>query len=185
MVGGLSFATFSLFWTTIAYHLAAPPFDYGDATIGIVGLAGAAGALLASVAGRVADRGGALVGRRVLGANLTVSFGLLWIGRNSILVLLLAILILDIAVQGVQVLNQSIIYDLAPEARSRINSAYMTVYFIGASAGSAAGAYAHEHAGWGGAVTLGAVLAVLSFLAALPGPRRTVAGIPEPVRTRP
>lgn len=173
IVGGLSFATFSLFWTTIAYHLAAPPFRYGDATIGLVGLAGAAGALLASIAGRLADRGWAFSGRRVLGLVLTASFGLLWIGRHSILALLVAILVLDIAIQGVQVLNQSIIYDLAPTARSRINAAYMTIYFIGASAGSAAGAYAHERHGWAGAVGLGAVLAVLSFVTALPGPAAT------------
>ena len=169
LVGGFSFATFSLFWTTISYHLSAEPFRYGDALIGLVGLAGAAGALLASVAGRVADHGWAHPGRRVLGAVLTASFGLLWVGRHSIVVILVAILILDIAVQGLQVLSQSIIYDLAPEARSRINASYMTIYFIGASAGSAAGAYAYEHAGWAGAVGLGALLSALSLLAALPG----------------
>lgn len=169
LLGGLSFGTFSLFWTTIAYHLAAPPFDYGDALIGVVGLAGAAGALLASVAGRLADRGLAFPGRRVLSVVLTASFGILWVGRHSIVGILVGILVLDIAVQGVQVLNQSVIYDLAPRARSRINAAYMTIYFIGASAGSAAGAFAHERSGWAGAVGLGAALAALSLLVSLPG----------------
>ena len=169
LLGALTFAAFSVFWTTIAFHLAGPPFGYTEATIGIVGIAGAAGALFASAAGRLADRGWSHAARPLMTALLAVSFLILWVGRNSIAGILLGILALDIGVQGTQVLNQSIIYALAPEARSRINSAYMTCYFIGASLGSAIGAAAYDAGGWGAACALGALLAVVALVASVPG----------------
>ena len=43
---------------------------------------------------------------------------------------------LDIGTQGMQITNQAIIYALRPDARSRINSAYMVCYFIGGAVGS-------------------------------------------------
>ena len=43
----------------------------------------------------------------------------------------------------------------------------MTGYFIGASAGSAIGAWAWHHGGWTGACIAGAVLAVLNVAALL------------------
>ncbi|MEO6988008.1 MAG: MFS transporter [Aquihabitans sp.] len=171
LLGALTFAAFSVFWTTIAFHLADSPFDYSEATIGLVGIAGAAGALFASAAGRLADRGWARSARPVMTALLALSFAILWFGQNSIIGILLGILALDIGVQGTQVLNQSIIYELAPEARSRINSAYMTCYFIGASLGSAVGAMAYDAGGWGPTCALGAALAVVSAVASIPGSR--------------
>lgn len=171
LLGALTFATFSVFWTTIAFHLAGAPFHYGDATIGLVGLAGAAGAVFASAAGRLADRGWAHRARPAMALSIAVSFGLLWLGRFDVVAVLVGIIALDVGVQGTQVLNQSIIYDLAPEARSRINSAYMTCYFIGASLGSAVGAAAYDAGGWAATCGLGAGLAVAATLTALPGSR--------------
>lgn len=175
LLGALGFATFSVFWTTVAFHLAEEPFDYGDGAIGLLGLAGAAGALCALAAGRLADRGLAQPGR--IGAAVAVvgSFAILWSGRSSIVVIVVGVLLLDVGVQGIQVLNQTVIYELAPEARSRINSAYMTCYFAGGALGSAVGAAAYESGGWARVCQLGALLGLLATAAAAPRTRRAAA----------
>ncbi|MEE3156634.1 MAG: MFS transporter, partial [Pseudomonadota bacterium] len=62
---------------------------------------------------------------------------------------------------------QSVIYQLAPQARARVNAVYMTCYFTGASSGSALGVRAWSHAGWAGtcAVGVGFGLVALAVLA--------------------
>ncbi|MCU1497876.1 MAG: transporter [Acidimicrobiales bacterium] len=172
-LGAIGFATFSVFWTTIAFHLGEAPFGYGDGAIGLLGLAGAAGALCALAAGRLADRGLAKPARVAMAVVVAASFGALWLGRGSIVAIVLGVLLLDIGVQGVQVLNQTVIYELAPEARSRITSAYMTLYFAGGALGSAAGAVAYDAGGWARVCQLGAALGTAAVLVAIPGARRT------------
>ena len=56
LFGAMSFGAFSAFWTTLAFHLAGPPFGYGSGVIGLFGLVGIVGALAAPLAGRFADR---------------------------------------------------------------------------------------------------------------------------------
>lgn len=166
LLGSLVFATFSVFWTTIAFHLGEAPFDYGDGTIGLLGLVGAAGALAALAVGRLADRGLGLPTRTASALLVAASFVLLWTGRHSIVAIIAGVLLLDVGVQGVQVLNQTVIYELVPEARSRITSAYMTCYFAGGALGSAVGAAAYEAGGWARVCQLGAVLGVAASVVA-------------------
>ena len=163
LLGSLAFATFSVFWTTLAFLLSEEPFGYSDSTIGLLGLVGAAGALCATLAGRLADRGQANIGRVLAAASIVASFGVLWLGRESIVLIVVGVLVLDVGVQGVQVLNQSTVYELVPGARSRINGVYMTTYFIGGALGSAGGAFAYEHGGWRSVCILGAVLGALAI----------------------
>ena len=89
----------------------------------------------------------------------------LWLGAHSVLLFVVGMLLVDLAVQGVHISNQNVVYRLAPQARSRINACYMTGYFVGASSGSAIGAVAWAHGGWDGACLAGVALAVLSLLA--------------------
>jgi predicted MFS family arabinose efflux permease len=163
VLGALGFAAFSVFWTTIAFLLSDAPFGYGDSAIGLLGLVGAAGALCATVAGRLADRGLTRVGRIGASSSIAVSFLLLWLGRESIALVIVGVIVLDVGVQGVQVLNQSTVYELVPGARSRINGVYMTTYFIGGALGSAGGAFAFDHGGWRAVCILGAVLGLAAI----------------------
>ncbi len=156
LLGGLVFASFNVLWISIAFLLAGPPYHFGPGTIGLFGLAGAAGASGASVIGRLADRG---LDRLVTGTSavlLLFSWLPLWLGRGSLISLLLGIVLLDVAIQGVHINNQNTVFRLQPKARSRINSVYMTTYFIGGAVGSFTSAAAFASYGWTGVSLLGA-----------------------------
>lgn len=167
LFGALGMAVFSVFWTTMAFVLSGAPYHYGDAAIGLFGLVGAAGALCATLAGRWADRDLTRRTTLVFAALLAVSFLPLWLGGHDLAMLVLGILALDVGVQGLQVTNQSIIYRLAPDARSRINSAYMVCYFIGGALGSAAGSWTYAAHRWAGVCVLGAGLGAVAVVLAL------------------
>jgi predicted MFS family arabinose efflux permease len=156
--GAVGFAAFSVFWTSVAFLLAGPPFGYGEAAIGLLGLAGVAGALCAQVSGRVADRGWTRWGTGGWLALLTASFGVLYLGGTSLVLLVVGVVVLDAGVQGNQVLNQSVIYALDAEARSRLTTAYLTTTFIGGAAGSGLSAWLYGVAGWGGVCLAGALI---------------------------
>ncbi len=163
VLGGLIFAGFSVFWTTLAFLLAGPDYGYGTSLIGLFGLIGAAGALAANLSGKLSDHGhGTLASWGGL-AMLLVSWVLLWAAPHSLWLLVVGVLLLDVAVQGVHINNQSVIYQLDAAARNRITSAYMTCYFIGGALGSSVGTVAYARAGWHGVVAAGAVLAVAAL----------------------
>ena len=167
LFGALGFAAFSVFWTTMAFLLAGAPYHYDDLTIGLFGLVGAAGALCANVAGRWADRGWTRTTTLVFAGLVLVSFLPLWWGRHNLTMLIVGIVLLDVGVQGLQVTNQSLIYRLAPDARSRVNSAYMVCYFAGGALGSAIGSSIYESHRWSGVCALGAAIGIVATLAAL------------------
>ena len=96
-----------------------------------------------------------------------LSFLPLWWGRHNLAMLIVGILLLDVGVQGLQVTNQSLIYRLAPDARSRINSAYMVCYFAGGAIGSAVGSSVYETHRWAGVCVLGAGIGIVATVAAV------------------
>ncbi|HEY1918228.1 MAG TPA: MFS transporter [Streptosporangiaceae bacterium] len=165
--GALGFAAFSVLWTTIAFVLAGPPYHYGDAVIGLFGLVGAAGALCANVAGRWADRELGKITTLVFALCVGLSFLPLWYGRHDLAMMIIGILVLDVGVQGLQVTNQSMIYRLAPQAHSRVNSAYMVCYFAGGAVGSAVASSLYATSHWAGVCLLGAAIGAVAVLAAL------------------
>ena len=164
LLGALSFANFALLWTAMAFLLASPPFNYSEGTIGLFGLVGAAGALMASQAGRLVDKGR---GKWLTTTGLILLL-LSWIpiglAHYSLMAFIIGVLILDLAVQAVHVTNQSTLYRILPEARNRITAGYMTSYFIGGALGSLLSGYAYEHAGWEGIAVSGAILTALSLI---------------------
>lgn len=164
VIGCLSFANFSVLWTSMAFLLAAPPFNYSEGEIGLLGLAGAAGALAARQAGSLADRGKARLTTTLGLLIMLISWGLTALGAHSLAALIVGIILLDLAVQGVHITNQSVIYRRMPEARNRLTAGYMTSYFIGGAAGSLLSASAYHFAGWYGVCIAGALLTLLNLL---------------------
>ncbi|WP_230971472.1 MFS transporter [Nitrogeniibacter aestuarii] len=172
LLGMISFALFSLFWTPLAFVLTAPPYGYSDAVIGLFGLAGAAGALAASWAGRLADQGKGATGVWLGLLGLLLAWLPLGYAQSSLVALLIGVLMLDLAVQLVHVSNQNAIYALDPNARNRLNAGYMTCYFIGGATGSWLAGYLYAHAGWPGIVATAVGIATLGIVVGLTGLKR-------------
>ncbi|MCK7113087.1 MFS transporter [Enterobacter kobei] len=164
LLGCLTFANFSILWTSMAFLLAAPPFNYSEGVIGLFGLAGAAGALGARPAGGLADKGKSHLTTTAGLVLLLLSWAAIWYGHVSVLALIVGILVLDLTVQGVHITNQTVIYRVKPEARNRLTAGYMTSYFIGGAAGSLISASAWQQAGWSGVCGIGAIVAALNLL---------------------
>lgn len=162
--GCLSFANFSVLWTSMAFLLASPPYNYSEGEIGLLGLVGAAGALAARQAGSLADKGKARLTTSLGLLIMLASWGMTALGAHSLAALIVGILLLDLAVQGVHITNQSVIYSQMPEARNRLTAGYMTSYFIGGACGSVLSANAFHMAGWYGVCAAGVVMTLLNLL---------------------
>jgi predicted MFS family arabinose efflux permease len=177
--GACGFACFSVLWTTIAFLLSGAPYHYSNAVIGLFGLVGAGGILAANAAGKLADAERHTASTLVAGVLLVGSFAILWSGRTSLAALIVGIIVLDVGTQGMQITNQSIIYALAPDARSRINSAYMVCYFIGGAIGSVLAGTIYASRGWSGICVLGAAFGLLSLaMTVFDRLRPVLAGVP-------
>jgi predicted MFS family arabinose efflux permease len=164
---GLLSVGFSAFWSTLALMLS-DRFHLDSAVAGAFGRAGAAGAMAAPLAGSIADRiGPARV--TLVGAGLvTISFALMFLLPALPLPAQLALIVLstigfDLGVQATLVAHQTLVYSLAPEARSRLNALLFTVVFIGMATGAALGSLALARWGWNGVVTLATLAGAASF----------------------
>jgi predicted MFS family arabinose efflux permease len=163
MLGALAFGCFSTLWTSLAFLLAGPPYHYSNAVIGLFGLAGVAGAVAASIVGRLADRGRGAHATTATILCLLASWGILATGRSAVIPLIAGIAVLDLGVQGLHISNQSAIYSLHPDARSRLTTAYMVAYFLGGAVLSAVTSSIYGGAGWTGVCILGAATAAIAL----------------------
>jgi predicted MFS family arabinose efflux permease len=160
---------FSAFWSTLAVMLHDAPFHLGAAAAGAFGLAGAVGALAAPFAGRLADRRGAEWVTRIAAVIAVLSFAsmlampLLSSGAQLVL-LALATVGFDLGVQASLISHQTIVYGIAPEARSRLNALLMTSVFVGMAAGGALGAQALAAWGWTGVVLVAMAASAAALL---------------------
>jgi len=177
ILGALIFASFSCFWTTLAFMLERH-YGLGAGVAGSFGVVGAAGALVAPIAGRLSDKFGSRwvisVGIAFLAASYLILWGgeMLWVSTAShMAVLILGVIVLDVGAQMCQVANQTRIFGLVPSARSRLNTVYMTVYFSGAAAGSAMATIAWVHWKWNGVCILALSLIALAALCHATGRR--------------
>ncbi|WP_232077352.1 MFS transporter [Variovorax sp. PBL-E5] len=162
---GMMFAAFQAFWTAVPLLLARE-FGMGQGGIALFALAGAAGALAAPWAGRLADRGltRPATGAAMLAALLSFIVGAVSVNFHSLAGLVLAAVLLDGAVQLCQVLSLRTLFMLAPELRGRINGLFMTLIFLCAAAASGLAAAIYTFHGWGGLSLLGAAFAVAALL---------------------
>lgn len=157
------FASFSALWTSLPFLLAHAPYHYSDTIIGGFGLLGVVGAVTASFAGHLHDAGRSRIATGSFLAAIFAAFVLMGLYSHVLGAIVAGVVLLDLGVQGTQILNQSSIYQLRPEARSRLTTAYMTCYFAGGACGSAGAAYAYSLAGWTGVALLGATLPLFAL----------------------
>lgn len=160
----LIFAAITTLLTPMVLPLAAPPFSLSHTEIGLFGLAGAAGAFGASRAGRLSDLGFA---QRTTGIGLALmllSWGAIALLPWSLWSLIVGVVAIDFGLQSVHVANQSLIYRVRPEARSRLVAGYMLFYSLGSASGSISSTLIYAEAGWNGVCLLGATLSGIAFL---------------------
>jgi predicted MFS family arabinose efflux permease len=158
MIGGASFAVFTMFWTGLTFLLSSPPFSYSATQIGLVGLAGLAGTLAAQRAGQLHDRGWSAPATGTALLLAIISLGFAGLGSTSIIVILIGTVLLQAAIQAVNVLNQIRLFAIDPTARSRLNTAFVTGNFIGGAIGSALAGVLWQFGGWLAIMVAGAAL---------------------------
>ncbi|HEV3431590.1 MAG TPA: MFS transporter [Paraburkholderia sp.] len=160
--GACLFAAFSLFWPVLTLLLAGEPFHLGPQVAGLFGIVGAAGALAAPWAGRSADKRGPRAVITLSIALIALAFVIFAFSGKSPIGLVIGVVVLDVGVQAAQISNQSRIYALRPEARSRVNTVFMVCYFIGGATGSAVGAATWHAFGWIGVCVAGLCFSALA-----------------------
>jgi predicted MFS family arabinose efflux permease len=158
---GLLSVGFGAFWSTLAVMLHGAPFHLGSTAAGAFGLAGAAGALAAPLAGRLADRRGpqgvAVAGAAIALLSFLAMLAAPWMPvRAQLWLLVLGAVGFDFGVQTALIAHQAIVYGLVAHARSRLNALLVTGMFIGMAAGAAIGSLALAQWGWAGVIVLSA-----------------------------
>lgn len=148
LIGGFVFAAMSTLFSTIAVLLTSSPFYLSDVLVGVVTLVGVFGALSTSKIGKIADQGHTHSLTWIGLFTLIVSWIFLYFGGQSLPSYILGYGVISLGLTIVHTSNQNIIFRLRPDAKSRINSIYMTSYFIGGACGSALGVYSWHHGGW-------------------------------------
>jgi predicted MFS family arabinose efflux permease len=140
--------------------------------------------LCATFAGRWADRRSTKASTLAFTICIGISFLPLWYGRHELVMLIVGVLVLDIGVQGLQVTNQSMIYQLGHSVRSRVTSAYMVCYFAGGALGSAIGASIYDSHRWTGVCVLGGGVGIVATASAvIDAMRRPAVVVEVPVGT--
>jgi predicted MFS family arabinose efflux permease len=161
LVGACGFASFSVFWSTLSFHLAR--LGHGSETAGLFGIVGISGIIAAPIVGRLAGRVRP-TRINVLGlVAIVLGFAVFAVTPGSLLGIGAGVVLLDVGVQASHLANQTIIFGLAPEYRNRTNAVYMVSYFVGGSIGTLTAALAWERWGWTGVSALGAVYALLGI----------------------
>lgn len=182
LLGGLTFGAFSAFWATLALYLQSLPEHYGPQVAGLFGVVGVAGAAAAPLVGRYADKRGDRRINAVAIGVLLLSFGVLWLLGRWLWGIALGVVLLDLGAQANHISNQTRVYTLSPEARSRLNTVYMVTYFAGGATGAWLGTTAWTRWGWSGVCAVGAALSLTGLLALAWGTRRAARVSPERLR---
>lgn len=161
--GGLTFAVFSIFWTTLPFWLASPQYSFGPQVVGIFGLVGVIGVIAAPVVGKMADR---------RSPETTISWAIVIVILSYLCFLLLGqhifglvigVILLDLGIQSCHISNQARIFALSDTASNRINTFYMVSYFCGGAFGSWLGSFCYTHWGWHGVGVSGLVLLLIAL----------------------
>lgn len=174
LYGALGMASFSSLWTGLPILLSQPPYGFPASRIGMIGLTGVAGALIPGLIGRLNDRGHQHALAIGLGSLMMLAWVALCFAAKGLWIIVVAAMALNIAVMGLQITHQSVIYKLDPHANSRITAVFISLNFVGGAIGSAVASIGLRHFGWEGLCVLGAGLpaALLVTYAISERPRR-------------
>ena len=164
-VNGLSFLAFNMFWTAATFLLSGEPFGFSAFQIGLVSLAGLAGALASAGIGTLLDRGLSTQGIGCMAAAMLAAMVIALFGTAALPVIIVAAALLSVAAQGIGILCQTRAMGLVPGAESRLNTAYVVVNNIFSAFGSVLAVVLWNAGGWPAIAIGGAVIALLALAA--------------------
>ncbi|KAM3413561.1 hypothetical protein BST61_g11549 [Cercospora zeina] len=150
LVGFMTSATFTNFWTTLTFLLSGPPYHYSPVVIGLFALIGLSAMAIGPVYAKlVTDRFVPL---------FTVLLGMCWCligttvgtytGTFTVAGPVIQAVLNDFGMQTSQIANRSSIFSVEPKGRNRVNTAYMMFTFAGQLTGTSVGAILFERGGW-------------------------------------
>ncbi|MDR0960955.1 MAG: MFS transporter [Mediterranea sp.] len=161
---GLNFGSFLALWACLAFKMGQAPFFADSHVVGLLGLCGIAGALTATFVGSYVRRVGVRRFNLIGGALFLSAWLFFWAGADSYATIVVGIILIDIGMQCVQLSNQTSLMELSPRAVSRMNTIFMTTYFLGGAAGTFLSGTFWQFFGWNGVVGVGVLLTLLSLL---------------------
>jgi len=94
---------------------------------------------------------------------MLIAWSMLVLGENSYVTIISGIILLDVGMQCLQLSNQTSVFDIAPDASSRINTIFMTTYFIGGSFGTLLAGIAWKINQWHGVAFSSMILIICSL----------------------
>lgn len=163
-IGACLFGAVAAFWATMAFFLEKPPYGFSLLIIGLFGIIGAGGALISPFVGRITDRAGPLKPMRWGIVLMMIGYMILFLGKSGIGLVIAGIILIDMGLQCTHIPNLSRNYSLLPEARTRLNTIYMTFFFVGGTLGSSFGSIAWNMGGWTGVCAVGIAMVILGSL---------------------
>jgi predicted MFS family arabinose efflux permease len=163
-VNAANFTILSVIWTAITFLLSQKPFNYTPTQIGMWGFVGIIGAVMAKNTGRLIDGGKGKQATMVAFFTVMVSLAIGSFAPVSLVFLVIMLILLDLVMQIIGLTNQTKLISLFPQARSRINAAYVSGNFIGGAIGSSGTAVLYPLIGWSGLMWLCVGVCAASFV---------------------
>lgn len=164
LAGGIGFGILALIFTAMTFILANAPYHFNDFQIGLFGIVGLAGVFATPWAGKQIAKGLENKVALICMWLLVLAWIPLFFAQQSLLAYAGGVILAYFGLSAFHVLNQNLVYRISAQARSRINSIYMTLYFGGAALGSLVAVYTWKHWGWSVCVAVGLAMAILSFI---------------------
>lgn len=161
LMSALAFASVAAMMATMTALLAGQPFFLSTGVIGIIGLAGVVGAMAARPVGKLGDQGRSGLATALSFSSLVIGWFIAMFGSQHLWAVIVAFLFIDFGLQSMHVTGMAIVTSSVPGARARLNSLYMFIYFLGATAGSLIGALAWNRWHWAGVVGAGIILVAI------------------------
>lgn len=159
----LIFANFNLLWNSLGLMLLGEAHRLSLTSIGLFGFAGIAGALGASRAGKLADKGLSRLATGFGLISLFVAWCVLGGAQQFLWAAVVGVIVLDFGVQVVHVSNQNSIFKQHPDARSRVVAAYMLFYSLGSAIGAVLATTLFVYVGWIGVCICGGLLSLFAL----------------------
>ncbi|KIP09416.1 hypothetical protein PHLGIDRAFT_67636 [Phlebiopsis gigantea 11061_1 CR5-6] len=150
-----SMACFTNFWVTLTFLLGGPPYFYSTLVIGLFGLVGMFGVLMAPLVGRLVDN---LVPwlATVIATVALILFQAVQTGAGGVHIAAVIIVCfgIDVFRQMQQVSLTSAVFSIDPKARSRLNAIILISVFMGQIMGTSVGTKVFVKFGWRPAAAL-------------------------------